>query len=289
MDDKEVVDLKIIRFEPNDVRLGRHVVHDARSRRYAVRAADPATLRSVRHEINIPILDQGNVGSCTGHAAVANMGYEKFWATAQEFIQPNEENAQQFAVTIYSEATRLDPWPGQYLPEDTGSDGLSVAKALHQRDMIAGYQHALGINATLTALASQPVIVGTVWLSSMYRPGPDGKLTVSGYEDGGHEYCLDELDVENKRVWLRNSWGTTWGRAGRAWMSWADLDKLLQNYGDCTVFVPKTAPPPQPTPVPPASGDEKLAAALRKLLDNRTVPRYLTGPAKDWLKRFDAR
>lgn len=285
MDDKEVVDLKIIRFDPQDPRLGRHVVHDNRSRRFAARAADPKTLKSVRHKINVPILDQGDVGSCTGHAATANLGGESFWSTTGKYLQGlNAHDAHDYAVGVYSEATRLDPWPGEYLPEDTGSDGLSVAKALHNRGVIAGYQHALSLNAALTALASQPVIVGTAWLSSMFQPSADGKLTVGGYEEGGHEYCLDELDVERQRVWVRNSWGESWGVKGRAYMAWADLGKLLANYGDCTILVPLTEPPPVPAPVVPATEDDALAMGLRKILDNRSVPRYLIGPAKAWLK-----
>jgi len=283
--------LKITRFDPKDVRLGRHRLHDSRSRRFAAPEVDPATLHSIRHEIKVPILNQGNVGSCTGHAITANMGGTAFWTAAREFIPTTEREAHEYAVSVYSDATRLDPWEGQYLPDDTGSDGLSVAKAMHNRGLISGYQHAFSLNAALTALASQPVIVGTAWLSSMYSPDRrDGKLIVQGYEDGGHEYCLDELDVERKRVWVRNSWGLDWGIGGRAWMSWADLGKLLANYGDCTILVPLSEPAPKPVepeppkPATPTDVELNLEAALRRLLDNRTCPSYLKGPGRAWLE-----
>jgi hypothetical protein len=56
----------IKRFDPTDPRLGRHVVHDSRSLRYLAPARDLGTLVSIRHKVEIPIMDQGEVGSCTG-------------------------------------------------------------------------------------------------------------------------------------------------------------------------------------------------------------------------------
>lgn len=180
----------------------------------------------------------------------------------------------------------LDPWPGQYTPDDTGSDGLSVAKVLQARGLISGYQHALSLEAALTGLAERVVIVGTSWLAGMYDPAPDGRLAVSGPSVGGHEYALDELDVPNRRVWMRNSWGPGWGIEGRAWMSWEDLGRLLADDGDCTILIPRTEPPPQPSP-PPARKpdfDAPLATALRRFLKTRAVPAYVRPPAEGWLK-----
>lgn len=278
--------LKVRRFDPADRRLGRHVVHDSRSLRFRVRAADPRTLRSVRHQVHIPILDQENVGSCTGHAAVAALGSAAFWEAGTRVLKRDVLADHLYAVGVYSDATRLDPWPGEYLPQDTGSDGLSVAKVLYARGLIAGYQHATSLEAALSALAERVVIVGSSWLEGMYEPAPDGRLTVAGPNVGGHEYALDELDVENQRVWMRNSWSEAWGVQGRAWMSWADFTRLLADDGDCTAFVPRTEPAPVPTPQPePRPADERaLAAALRQIVDNKTCPAYLRGPATEWLK-----
>jgi hypothetical protein len=274
--------LKVHRFDPRDRRLGRHVVHDSRSRRFAARAADPLTLKSVRHAISVPILDQGQLGSCTGHAGVAAVGSGMHWPNGM-----SAQAAHAYAVDLYSAATKLDPWPGEYEPEDTGSDGLSIAKVLQQRGVISGYQHALSLPAALTALAEGPVIVGTTWLDRMFDVGADGHLNVSGSPAGGHEYALDELDVERQRAWIRNSWGEGWGVAGRAWMSWDELGRLLADEGDCTVLVPRTEPAPQPQPAPePAmpAEDRQLAAALRRFLPSHAMPVYLRAPAQIWLK-----
>lgn len=284
--------LEVKRFDTTDPRLGRHVLHDSRSRRFAAPARDPATLKSVRHEVHIEILQQGNEGACTGNAGENNLGSGRFWAGGAVVLQGIDHH--EFARQLYGDATKLDPWPGEFNPatgiEDTGSDGLSVAKVLQQRGLISGYQHAFSLASTLTALAEQVVMVGTTWLNGMYEVTGDGRMQLAGDPAGGHEYVLDELDVEHQRVWMRNSWGADWGLEGRAWMSWDDLGRLLADQGDCTILVPVTEPAPQPTPVPDPQPDpeqddtnRKLAGALLKILDNHNCPRYLKAPARAWL------
>lgn len=248
--------LYIKRYEPSDPRLGRHVVHDSRSLSFQVQAEDTAVLKSAKHPGRIPVLDQGQLGSCTGNAAVGVLGTEPFWATDPVKAVLSESNVdlnEKYAVAVYSEATVLDPYPGSYLPTDTGSDGLSVAKILVKHGKIAGYQHATSLAAVLTALTKQACMVGTAWRGDMFKPGPDGRLKTTGQVEGGHEYKLDEIDVENKRIWMLNSWGPSWGLGGRAWFSWDDFGHLLADDGDCTVFTPVTQPAPTPTPpTPPA-------------------------------------
>jgi hypothetical protein len=246
--------LYIKRYEPSDPRLGRHVIHDSRSLRFQVQAEDFSVLKSAMHPSRIPVLNQGNLGSCTGNAAVNVLATDPFWQTDPVRAVLSEANLdlnERYAVAVYSAATKLDPYPGAYLPTDTGSDGLSVAKVLQQQGKIAGYQHATSLAAALTALSKQACIVGTAWHGDMFNPGPDGRLRITGQVEGGHEYKLDEIDVENKRVWILNSWGVGWGVGGRAWLSWDDLGHLLADDGDCTVFVPVNQPAPTPAPPPP--------------------------------------
>jgi hypothetical protein len=249
-------------------RLGRHVRHDPRSLRYQVEARSLGDLKSVRHRRYIPVLDQGDLGSCTGNAALGAVGTAMlFEALAGNPGCPSETDAaadEKQAVALYSAATALDDYDGTYPPDDTGSDGLSVARACQQAGLISGYTHATSLEAALTALAAQPVITGVNWYEGMDNPGADGLVKVTGSIRGGHEFVLDELDVENRLVWMTNSWSESWGVAGRAALSWDDFGRLLDEQGDVTAFTPVTEPAPQPTPDP--GDDAELAGCLSKLL-----------------------
>lgn len=293
------------RFEPKDPRLGRHVVHDSRSLRYLAPRRDPATLTSRSHSIAVPIMDQGSVGSCTGHAGTALLGGTAYWLAGRDAIGPGDPHV--FAENLYGDATLIDPWTGSWRPDDTGSDGLSIAKVLKARGLISGYQHATSLEAVLTALAQRPVIVGTSWYEGMYDTSWEGEINVAGQTLGGHEYCLDEIDVERQRVWMRNSWGGGYGLLGRAWMSWDALRRLLADYGDCTVMIPRSEPPPVPTPQPiptpapvpppvptpappqpndpgPSAEDLVLHDALQRFLKTKAPSAYLRHAAAEWLK-----
>lgn len=240
-------------YHPTDSRLGRHVQHDSRSLAYLVEAKDVLTLTSVRHKRNIPVLNQGNLGSCTGNAGTGNLGTGDFWDEGQNVLDPEDAaKDEQYAVGLYSDATKLDTYRGEYPPSDTGSDGLSIAKALQQRGLINGYKHATDLASALTALEAGPVIAGVEWLDGMFKPDADGRIQLVGAVAGGHEIVFDELDVENKRVWFTNSWGLDWGIDGRAYLTWEDFETLLSRQGDVTSFVPVSAPAPTPTPTPPA-------------------------------------
>lgn len=233
-------------------RLGRHVRHDPRSLHYQVAPRSLADLKSVRHRRYIPVLDQGDLGSCTGNAALGAVGTGAlFQALAGNAGCPSENDAakdEQQAVSLYSAATALDDYDGEYPPTDTGSDGLSVAKAAQRAGLISGYRHATSLEAALTALAAQPVITGVNWYEGMDSPDVDGLVLVTGQVRGGHEFVLDELDVDNRLVWFTNSWTESWGIDGRACIGWDDFGRLLDEQGDVTAFTPVTEPAPQPTP-----------------------------------------
>lgn len=267
--------------------LGRNVRHDSRSLSFQVRAKDISELKSVKHHRFIPTLNQGSLGSCTGNAGTGALGTALFWEEGQHILSPTDAIADEhYAITLYSDATKIDPYQGDYPPSDTGSDGLSIAKVLQNRGLISGYVHATSLEAALTALEESPVLGGVEWRSDMFHPDPDGHVHITGSIAGGHEIVFDELDVENKRVWFTNSWGERWGVHGRAYLTWDDFATLLSRAGDITQLIPVTEPAPTPEPTPPSpqpqpapdmeilqeviDAAKALIASLEKLIGNET-------------------
>lgn len=204
---------------------GRTVWHDEASRAFPAEQA--GALSSVVHVTRGALLDQGDLGSCTAHAAAHALNTEPL-VGARRLLDERD------ALALYGQATALDPFPGSFPPDDTGSSGLAVAKAARRAGMIREYRHAFGVDHVLGALVRGPVIVGVGWRRAMMHPGPGGLLEVVG----GHEVCLVGLDVDTRLVLGVNSWGTSWGMGGYFRLRFEDLGTLLADQGDATVLVP---------------------------------------------------
>lgn len=210
-------------------KFGRLVQHDPRSRAFRVSRGAGVAPKTVAWPNKAPVLDQGELGSCTGHA----MAHWENSMRAVEGVSDWLGNSE--ALELYSEATSIDEYPGKYPPEDTGSSGLAVAKAAVNQGYISAYRHAFGLLDTLTALQSSPVIIGSLWFQGMNEPDKVGFLRVMGESLGGHQYALLGCDVENEYVTVLNSWSADWGDNGTAKLLFTDLSTLLDAQGDVTV------------------------------------------------------
>lgn len=250
---------------PTRPALGRHVEHDPRSLNYAHGVLPTTAIKSVDWTRRAPIFDQKSLGSCTGNAAAGLLCTDSATRTGltsvtlDGHVLPIDED---LAVRIYSLATHLDQFQGTYPPTDTGSSGLGAAKALVKLGLATKYTHAFSLAALKSALQTGPLMVGTVWLNSMFAPTPAGNLTVDPSSDvaGGHEYVISAYDTAADQFRIDNSWGDGWGAHGSAWILATDLQWLLSQQGDVTVPVWATAPTPPPTPTP--ATDPRLAQAL---------------------------
>jgi hypothetical protein len=208
------------------MRLGRHVVHDPRSREFAAKRA--SEIVSVKHQATGLPLDQGEIGSCTANALCGALD------SAPDFTggAPLTEHD---AVQLYELETKMEGKP--YPPNDPGGSGLMVCKAAKQLNLISSYQHAFGVQEALEALVLRPVITGVNWFSSFDHPDSSGlvKIEPGATVRGGHEIVADEIDAPNKLVWFWNSWGTQYAQGGRFCMSWDTWSTLLGEQGDVTV------------------------------------------------------
>ena len=167
------------------------------------------------------------------------------------------------ALKLYSEAEVIDG-DGPYPPNDNGSTGPSVAKAAEDDGMVSGFTHYTDLDSTLQALMDGPVILGINWYSSFDTPAADGTVSIAAdaYVRGGHEVLARSVDTAAQMIGLDNSWGTSFGVAGSFRMSYATLEQLLSENGDCTAPEPLKAPaptPPPPAPVPPAPSPQPPA------------------------------
>lgn len=211
--------------------LGRHVDHDEASRAFAYEITAPTPTAPILWQHHGPVLDQGNLGSCTGNAM------EQCLATGPLYragFTPTEQQALQ----IYELATHLDSVPGSYPPDDTGSSGLGVCKAAKKLGLITAYKHVFGITHARQAIQTTPFCVGSEWTEGMFTPDGFGYIHPTGSVAGGHEYMAMGWDP-GPDVWtFLQSWGDAWGGYhGVFRMHGPDFASLLANQGDIVVPV----------------------------------------------------
>jgi hypothetical protein len=218
---------------PENMRLGRNMWLDGRTLAHMVenRAASMSgPLTTQLWQRQIPILDQGNVGSCTGNAGTGALGTEPIYGLVGKDALPQPATAsalETFAVQLYGDATVIDGYPGTYPPEDTGSSGLAICKVLKNRKIITGYRWARSPYGFLRLLQSGPVLQGMPWYNAFFTPSSassgafidaDPNWMSSGIA-GGHEIEaigveIDTNDLFDSTIRYANSWGTSWGDSG---------------------------------------------------------------------------
>jgi Papain family cysteine protease len=224
------------------MRLGRNMWLDGRSLAHMVENSVQqmsTPLANTEWERVLVILDQGKLGSCTGNAGTGALGTQPIYDAVGKSVLPAATDAaagEKFAVQLYSDATVVDGYPGTYPPDDTGSSGLAICKVLKARNTIKGYRWARTAHGFLRLLQAGPVLQGMPWYNAFFEPDGGGFIDTntnwpSSGVAGGHEVEavgveLDMKDAFNSVITYANSWGTSWGDAGRFRMRLRTYEQL---------------------------------------------------------------
>lgn len=218
-------------------------VHDVRDRMYRTASpARPAVLRVDLREWGGPIKDQGEEGSCTGHAFSSAREwiarrYEKISPIlspqclyAEELLAsndfPKDEGAMprtgcQVLTALGCCETALYPYIAGQITKPTPAQ---IGNALKYK---TGAYHRIGsLSDFLGCLADAtpwPVLIGfTVYDSFMSdQVAETGIMPVpkSGeQQQGGHEVLCLGYDFSKQLALIQNSWGNDWGQRGYFWM-----------------------------------------------------------------------
>lgn len=170
------------------------------------------------------VLDQGQTPQCVGYsgaaylmaAPVRNRNVDPYW--------------------LYKLAQKYDEFPGENY---AGSTVRGLFKGLHKEGYVTEYRWAFEVGPVLDhVLLEGPVVVGTTWYSRMTRP-EKGYCWPGGSVEGGHAYLIIGADRVRKNpdgttgaFRIVNSWGRSWGQSGRAWITFATMDRLLRDQGE---------------------------------------------------------
>lgn len=139
---------------------------------------------------------------------------------------------------IYEEAQKVDEWAGENYEGTSVRGGVKFLKALGN---VTSYYWAFDLNTIVQYLLNYgPMVVGTNWYNSMFSPNRSGIIRATGDLAGGHAYVLNGVDTRKRLIRIKNSWGRYWGNSGFAYISFADMAKLIAAQGEACVAVEKT-------------------------------------------------
>lgn len=207
-------------------KLGRLPEFDEKSRNFPIRAllTVEKPLRSYTWSCK-EHLDQGFYPTCVGFAFTHE-------AIARPKVLHSNEAA---AVKVYNEAQLIDEWPGENY---SGTSVLAGAKATVRLGWYAEYRWAFTLDDVLRTIGYKgPVVLGLRWYETMFAPDSIGQIRVAGGVQGGHAILANGVSIKKKLVRLHNSWGPQCGLGGDCFISFSDLERLLNESGECCVPV----------------------------------------------------
>jgi len=231
-------------------------IPDLPDRRDRIFAARPETLRALPPRVDLrdscpPVYDQGALGSCTAQAIAALLQFDQarqqhpdVFTPSRLFIYYNErviegtvdeDSGAMLRDGIKSVAKLGGPqeilWPYRIPrfrdkpPAAAYRDGLKHQALLYER-LLQSIDQLKGCLA-----GGYPFVFGFSVYESFESPivARTGEVPMPGRGEsllGGHAMVVVGYDEPQRRFLVRNSWGTSWGRAGYGTMPY---EYLLDN------------------------------------------------------------
>lgn len=136
---------------------------------------------------------------------------------------------------LYETFRKYDGIEGNY----AGTTVRAGAKTLQKLGIVEEYRWAQTIEEVInTVKYLGPMVVGTNWMEGMNHPtSAQHIIRPTGRSTGGHAYLLNGINMDKELFRIKNSWGSTWGYRGIAYIRFRDFEKLLNDRGEaCVAF-----------------------------------------------------
>jgi len=145
--------------------------------------------------------------------------------------------------SIYHWCQDHDEWAGN---DYDGTSVHAAMKWLVANKYVTSYRWAKTVADVHAHLVTTGVVVaGTTWTKDMSYVDEFGFARFTGENYGGHAWiirgsnrlALDPVTRKTGKMKLRNSWGVGYAEGGEAWLTFADMQKLIDDYGEVALPV----------------------------------------------------
>lgn len=195
-----------------------------------VRAAEP---KLYHYWTGGSILDQGNTPQCVEFSGRGMM-------SASPIRQDHTKIPRK---SIYDWCQANDEWAGS---DYDGTSVRALMKWLKANGYISSYEWAKTVEQMHAHIMLRgPAIVGTTWTENMSYVDEFNVARFTGADWGGHAYIIKGSNKTKKdpvtgKLGMfknRNSWGLEYADKGEAWITWADMQKLIEDHGEIALPV----------------------------------------------------